>query len=87
MAWGFKAAIVARAAEGELSEHVPASILQQHTDCTFVVDETAASDLTRIKSPWLTGEFDWTPQMIKRAVVNMSLKTKKPVLSLTTHRL
>ncbi len=84
MAWGFKSAIVARAAEGELSEHVPASILQQHTDCTFVVDETAASDLTRIKSPWLTGEIDWTPQMIKRAVVNMSLKTKKPVLSLTT---
>ena len=85
MAWGMKATIVARSAEGELSEHVPASILQQHNDCTFVVDEIAASELTRIKSPWLTGECDWTPKVIKRAVVNMSLKTKKPVLSLTTN--
>ena len=85
MAWGLKAGIVARSAEGELSEQVPASILQQHADCTFVVDETAASELTRIKSPWLTGEIDWTPKIIKRAVVNMSLKTGKPVLSLTTH--
>ncbi len=84
MAWGAKAQIVARSAEGDLSEQVPASILQQHNDCTFVVDETAAAELTRIKSPWLTGECDWTPQMIKRAVVNMSLKTGKPVLSLTT---
>jgi glucosamine-6-phosphate deaminase len=68
-----------------VTEQVPASILQQHTDCTFIVDTTAAQELTRIKSPWLTGECEWTPAMIKRAVVNMSLKTGKPVLSLTTN--
>ncbi len=85
MAWGMKAPIIARAVEGHVSEQVPASILQQHNDCTFVVDENASTELTRIKSPWLTGETEWTPKMIKRAVVNMSLKSKKPVLSLTTN--
>ncbi len=85
MAWGMKAPIVARAAEGFVTEQVPASILQQHNDCTFVIDETASTELTRIKSPWLTGECEWTPQMIKRAVIQMALKTKKPILSLTSH--
>ncbi len=85
MAWGMKAPIVAKSVEGHLTEQIPASILQQHNDCTFVIDETAASELTRIKSPWLTGECEWTPSMMKRAVIQMALKTKKPILSLTTH--
>jgi len=84
MAWGFKAQIVARSVEGNVTEQVPASILQQHHHCTFIVDEQAASELTRIKSPWLTGVIEWTPKMIKRAVVNLALKLNKPVLSLTT---
>lgn len=85
MAWGMKSPIVAKSVEGNLTEQIPASILQQHNDCTFVIDETAASELTRIKSPWLTGECEWTPSMIKRAVIQMALKTNKPILSLTTH--
>ncbi|MEO8174674.1 MAG: glucosamine-6-phosphate deaminase, partial [Sediminibacterium sp.] len=83
MGWGQKAAIIARSVEGDVSEQVPASILQQHNDCLFVVDEPAAAELTRIKSPWLTGECDWTPKMIKRAVIYMALKLNKSVLSLT----
>lgn len=84
MAWGSgKAPVIKKAAEEEVTEHVPASLLQNHDDVTFVVDETAASELTRFKSPWLTGECEWTPRMIKKAVVNMALKLKKPVLSLT----
>lgn len=85
LAWGNKAAIVAKAVEGNVTEQVPASILQQHDNCTFVVDELAASDLTRFKSPWLTGEIEWTPAIIKRAVTHLALKLGKPVLSLTTH--
>ncbi len=84
IAWGFKAQIVAKAVEGHVTEQVPASILQQHNNCTFILDENAASELTRFKSPWLTGEIEWTPRIIKRAVVNMALKLHKPVLSLTT---
>src|SRR5215471_20412214 len=84
MAWGFKAPIVAKSVESHVTEQVPASILQQHNNCTFVLDEQAASELTRFKSPWLTGEIEWSDKMIKRAVVNMALKLNKPVLSLTT---
>ena len=85
MAWGTKASIIAQTVEGDMTEHVPASFLQQHNDCAFVIDEMAAAELTRFKSPWLTGEIEWTPASIKKAVVNLALKIKKPVLSLTTH--
>ncbi len=84
MAWGpGKAPVIKLSAENDDTEHVPASLLQNHDDVTFVVDEAAASELTRFKSPWLTGDCEWTPKMIKKAVVNMALKLKKPVLSLT----
>jgi len=84
MAWGpGKAPVIKEAVEEDHTDHVPASLLQNHDDVTFVVDEAAAAELTRFKSPWLTGDCDWTPKMIKKAVVNMALKLKKPVLSLT----
>jgi glucosamine-6-phosphate deaminase len=84
MAWGTsKASVIKKAIEDDDTEQVPASLLQTHDDVTFVVDEAAAAELTRNKSPWLTGDCDWTPKMIKKAVVNMALKLKKPVLSLT----
>jgi glucosamine-6-phosphate deaminase len=84
MAWGSgKAPVIKQAVEDDETEHVPASLLQNHEDVTFIVDKAAASELTRFKSPWLTGDCEWTPKMIKKAVVNMALKLKKPVLSLT----
>lgn len=84
MAWGpAKAQVIKQAAENDDTEHVPASLLQNHDDVSFVVDESAAAELTRIKSPWLTGDCEWTPKLIKKAVVNMALQAKKPVLSLT----
>lgn len=86
LAWGkTKAPVIQKAVEGKPTEEVPASLLQNHDDCTFVLDEFAASELTRFKSPWLTGECEWTPHMIKNAVVSLSLKLDKPVLSLTDH--
>ncbi len=85
MAWGNKAPVIAKSVEGNVTETIPASILQQHNNCTFILDELAASLLTRFRSPWLTGEVEWSNAMIKRAVVNMALKLQKPVLSLTTH--
>ncbi|HEX7847568.1 MAG TPA: glucosamine-6-phosphate deaminase, partial [Chitinophagaceae bacterium] len=66
MAWGpAKAPVIKEAVENDDTEHVPASLLQNHDHVTFVVDESAASELTRFKSPWLTGDCDWTPRMIK----------------------
>jgi glucosamine-6-phosphate deaminase len=84
MAWGqLKAPVIQKAVEGNVTEQIPASLLQQHDNVTFVTDEVAASELTRFKSPWLTGDTIWTPQMIRKAVVNMALKLEKPILSLT----
>ena len=84
MAWGqTKAPIIKKAVEEDDTEEIPASLLQNHDDCTFVIDETCASELSRFKKPWLTGECMWTESIIKRAVVNLALQLKKPVLSLT----
>lgn len=84
MAWGpAKADAVKKSVENNITETVPASFLQTHDNVTFFVDETAASELTRLKQPWLTGDCVWTPHMMKKAVVNMALKMGKPVLSLT----
>ncbi len=86
MAWGpAKAVVVRKSVEGPVTESCPASLLQQHQDCTFIVDEVAASELTRFRSPWLTGEIDWSSRMVKKAVVNMALQLDKPILSLTNH--
>ena len=84
MAWGqTKAPVIQKAVEEDDSEDIPASLLQNHDDCCFVLDGSAASELTRFKRPWLTGECEWTDLMMKRAVVNLAMKLKKPVLSLT----
>lgn len=86
MAWGpNKAPVIQKAVELDDTEDIPASLLQNHDDCTFILDKPAASELTRFKSPWLTGECEWTVKMIKRAVINLALKLNKPVLSLTNH--
>ena len=84
MAWGgHKAPIIQKAVEGYVTEQVPASFLQEHPDCSFVLDEAAAQELTRFKSPWLTGEVDWTEKLIRKAVCTMALSLDKPVLMLT----
>ncbi len=83
LAWGDKASIIAKSIEGDVTEQIPASVLQNHDDCTFVIDELASSELTRNKAPWLTGSNEWTPNMIKTAVISLALKLGKTVLSLT----
>ncbi len=86
MAWGQnKAPVLKKSVEDDETEEIPASLLQNHDNCTFVIDEAAASELTRFKSPWLTGECEWTPQIVRRAVVSLALKLGKPVLSLTNN--
>jgi glucosamine-6-phosphate deaminase len=84
LAWGtHKAKIVRRAVEGHATDQVPASLLQQHPDCAFVIDEQAAEELTRNKEPWLTGDCEWTPAMRRKAVTGLALKLNKPILMLT----
>ncbi|HLO80555.1 MAG TPA: glucosamine-6-phosphate deaminase, partial [Chitinophagaceae bacterium] len=86
LAWGsHKAPVIRESVEGTTTDHVPASFLQEHNNCVFVLDEGAAQDLTRYKSPWLTGEIDWTEKQIRKAVCSMALDLKKPILMLTSN--
>ncbi len=84
MAWGYsKAPAIQKSVEGSSTEEVPASLLQQHDDTLFVIDQAAASLLTRFTAPWLMGDCEWTKEFIRKAVVNTALKLEKPILSLT----
>ncbi|MDF0694284.1 glucosamine-6-phosphate deaminase [Aquirufa ecclesiirivi] len=85
LAWGeHKAESVARAVEGPVTSDIPASYLQQHNNATFILDETAAAALTRIKTPWVVDSVVWDRKMIKKAVTHLALQLDKPVLKLTS---
>ena len=85
LAWGeHKAASVAKAVEGSVTSDIPASYLQLHPNASFILDETAASMLTRIKTPWVVDSVKWDRNMIKKAVTHLSLSLQKPVLKLTS---
>lgn len=84
MAWNEKkAGIVKKAVEGEISSDVPATYLQLSDNVEIVLDQDAASLLTRFDTPWLVKDCEWTPQLIKKAVVWLAKETKKPILKLT----
>jgi glucosamine-6-phosphate deaminase len=83
LAWGeAKAGVVARAVEEPPTDALPASFLQRHADVRMLVDEAAASQLTRLRHPWLVGAVTWTPALIRRAVTWLALHLQKPVLKL-----
>jgi glucosamine-6-phosphate deaminase len=84
MAWGEdKADVVGKVVEGEATRLIPASLLQNHPSIEAVVDDPAADMLTVKKSPWLVGPCDWTPRMVRKAVVWLCETVKKPILKLT----
>ncbi|MFP2994496.1 glucosamine-6-phosphate deaminase [Spongiivirga sp. MCCC 1A20706] len=84
MAWGEgKAPIVQQAIEGPIIESIPATFLQHHENCTYVLDTAAASELTRIKTPWLVEDCKWTDNLIKKAVIWLSSTVNKAILKLT----
>ena len=79
-----KAAIIRRAVEGDVSSDVAATYLQEHPHATVFLDPAAAADLTRVASPWILEEPDWTPIRETEAVVWLSERTGKPILHLTS---
>jgi glucosamine-6-phosphate deaminase len=85
MAWGEgKAQVIRATIEGEITDLIPATYLQKHPKVTILLDDAASAELTRVKTPWLTGECDWkTPQLVKRAVIWLAQKEQKPILKLT----
>ena len=84
MAWNFnKAPIIKKTVEGEISSDVPATYLQLSENVEFVLDQAAASELTRFNTPWLVKDCIWTDELIKKAVIWLAQTLKKPVLKLT----
>ena len=79
-----KAEIVRRAVEGEVHADVAATFLQQHAHATVYLDPAAASDLTRVRTPWLVGDVEWTAERETAAVIWLSERTDKSILHLAT---
>ncbi len=79
-----KAGIVRRAVEGEVHADVAATFLQQHAAATVYLDPAAASDLTRVRTPWLVGDVEWTAERETAAVIWLSERTDQSILHLAT---
>ncbi len=86
LAWGEgKAAVVKRMVEGDMTDSVPATYLQQHAHVQVVLDQAAGAELTRTKTPWLVGaQLDWTNDaQVRKAVISLARALQKPILKLT----
>lgn len=84
MAWGErKSDVIKKSVEGEVTNQIPASFLQEHNDAVFVLDKEASSKLTRINRPWLVEKITWSDKLIRKAVLGLALDLKKPILMLT----
>lgn len=84
MAWNEKkASIVKKAVEGELSSDVPATYLQLSPNVEFILDQDAASSLTRFDTPWLVKDCTWNDQTVTKAVIWLAKTLNKPILKLT----
>jgi glucosamine-6-phosphate deaminase len=79
-----KADIILRAVEGPISHDVAATFLQQHNNVTFYLDGAAAGELTRIKTPWLLREVEWSTKLIERAVIWLAGVRETPILKLSS---
>jgi glucosamine-6-phosphate deaminase len=78
-----KSRIIKRSVEGEINLEIAATFLQRHPNVTFYVDRAAGADLTRIATPWLLDEVDWTDDLKLRAVTWLSQQTERAILKLT----
>lgn len=84
LAWGEgKAKSVKKIVEGNISDQLPASYLQEHKNISLFIDEAASAELTRIATPWLTGKCEWTDYMTRKSVFWLCKKLDKPILKLT----
>lgn len=84
MAWGTnKSEIIQKAIEGVISPMIPTTYLQLHDNTTLVLDKEAASELTRIKTPWLVGQCVWDAALRSKAIAWLCNSTGKSILKLT----
>jgi glucosamine-6-phosphate deaminase len=86
MAWGEgKSKVISKAVEGPITDQIPSSFLQKHSNCLVILDDAASSELVRVKTPWVLDSIEWNNTIIRKAVVWLSQTIQKPVLKLTNH--
>ncbi len=84
LAWGHnKASIIKETIEGGITSEVPATYLQDHNNTTFILNDEASQELTRIKTPWLVGPCIWTEELSSKAIVWLCQLTNISILKLT----
>ncbi|MEG1380194.1 MAG: glucosamine-6-phosphate deaminase [Bacteroidales bacterium] len=84
LAWGEnRSELVRLLVEGNVSDTLPASYLQNHPNTKVVVDLSASEQLTRVSHPWLVTSCVWNDKLIRRAIVWLCEITNKPILKLT----
>lgn len=77
-----KASIVCEMLEGSITDRVPASFLQEHSDANVLLDLPAAGGLTGVSMPWLIENVNWNEVLIKRATLWLCEQTGKALLKL-----
>jgi glucosamine-6-phosphate deaminase len=86
MAWGEgKAPIVQKAVEGPVTDQIPSTFLQRHSNALVVLDNASSSQLTAVKTPWLVDSCEWNEKLIRKAVVWLCQTLNKPILKLTNN--
>ena len=84
LGWGEDIADTVRmAVEEKMSDTLPASFLQLHSNATACFDLSAAAHLTRLQRPWLVTNCEWNDKLIRSAIVWLCQTVKKPILKLT----
>ncbi len=84
LAWGEdKAEIIRKTVEEKITDTLPASYLQMHTNAVVCTDLAAAAYLTRIQRPWLVANCEWNNKLIRSAIVWLCQTLGKPILKLT----
>ena len=84
LAWGEdKAEIIRKTVEENITDTLPASYLQMHTNAVVCTDLAAAAYLTRIQRPWLVTNCEWNNKLIRSAIVWLCQTLGKPILKLT----
>ncbi len=79
-----KAKLIKNIVEGNVTNALPASILQNHSNLSVITDLGAAGKLTRIASPWQKVVCDWSDEaFVKKAVIWLAKHTEKSILKLT----
>jgi glucosamine-6-phosphate deaminase len=81
LAWGQNKADIIKRTIQEISAEVPATFCRIMQIPLFL-DQSAASELTRFKTPWLVGDCIWT-QKLKSKAIWLCQKTDQAILKLT----